>query len=181
MSFILFYNKKYIKKTKKVYVKKTNKIKNYIKHTYIKNKYIYNEDNFLFLNILLGSLQKKGHKIKAYNILCNTLFLLKKNNNNNFFALYKSLNKIKPNILLFNKKRGTSVFELPRLLSLNQEKRSAVKWLIKSKSNWKKGTSLGLSQEINKILLNQGDILKKKERIINTSLENRPFFYLLKR
>lgn len=41
--------------------------------------------------------------------------------------------------------------------------------------------SKSLADETNKILLNQGDILKKKERIINTSFENRPFFYLLKR
>jgi len=179
MSYVIFYNNNYIKKKKKYFSKKNKQV--YIQTVYCKLKKKYNEEDFIFLELLLGALTKHGKKNKAYRILFDALFLLKKKNSNSFLSLYKSLNKIRPNILLFNKKRGTSVFELPRLLSLSQEKRSAVKWLRKSLNQAKKKSSQALAEEINQILLNQGDLLKKKERIINTSIENRPFFYLLKR
>jgi len=81
----------------------------------------------MYLKFLLGSLVKNGHKIKSYKILCNFLFSLKKYYNNSYLTLFYSLNKIRPNILLVKKRRGTSVYDLPRLLSLNQEKCSAVK------------------------------------------------------
>lgn len=126
MTFVLFYNNKYIKKIKKnTFSSNKKNIKQ--KFVYIKINFNYQEDDLLFLNFLLGSLIKKGKKNKAYKILSDYLFLLKKNNINSYSTLFFCLNKIRPNILLFNKKRGTSVFELPRLLSLNQEKRAAIK------------------------------------------------------
>ena len=41
--------------------------------------------------------------------------------------------------------------------------------------------SKSLVEETQKILFNQGEILKKKNHIIKKSYENRPFFYLLRR
>ena len=167
MTFILFYKKRKLKKQKYIFLSK---------------KIYYNEDSVLFFKMFLGSLIKDGKKNKAYRIFCDYLYLLKKYHLRHINALFKCLNKIRPNIVLFKKRRGTSIFELPRLLSLNQEKSIALKWIIKDPlKKKKKKTSERLVLETNKILLNQGEILKKKKHILTVSKDNRPFFYLLRR
>jgi len=62
--------------------------------------------------------------------LSNVLLLLKNNNNNNLLKRKKRiapkkilnllLNKTKQNVLLFNKRKGSLVFELPRFLTIEQ-------------------------------------------------------------
>ena len=48
------------------------------------------------------------------------LFLKKYSKKNPKNLLNNLLNKLKQNILLFNKKKGTLVFELPRFLTIEQ-------------------------------------------------------------
>ena len=215
MSFILFYNHRYIQgkrkfnleeeeketcnnnldmfkknvKIKKRFMYMDNLHKKYLKKNQAKQKRViirkfkksYNEENLLYLNMLMGSLIKKGHKIKSYKILVDLLFLLKKYKGSSSSLLFYSLNKIKPHIVLYNKRRGSTIYELPRLLSLNQERSIAIKWLIKECSYSKKNMSLSLFEQIRTILLNKSEIQKKKKRIIEISTTNKPFFYILKK
>lgn len=136
--------------------------------------------NYYILKIFLNLLIIKGKKNKAYNILIDLLFLLKKNNKKILVYLIKIINLIKPNVILFNKRRGSVIYELPQFLSWNQKNIYSLKWLIKISKNSKKNIKKSLQEEINNILKKKSEILKKKELIIKKSMENKPFFYLLK-
>lgn len=182
----LQYIEKKIKKTKKQiqYIEKLGKkyenknVKNFVIKRF---KKVYNEENILYLNMLMGSLIRKGHKIRSYNILTDVLFSLKQYKQKPITTLLFTLNKIKPHIVLYNKRRGSTIYELPRLLSLNQERGTAIKWLIKESLKSKKKKSISIFEQIQAILSNRSVIQKQKEKIIETSKVNKPFFYLLKK
>lgn len=98
--------------------------RNYIN---LKKKLNYNINNIIILNMILGNLTKKGKKNLSYFFLINILFFLKKENiKDPFLELNNRLNIIKPTILLYNKKRGTVIFELPRFLTIEQSTRKSV-------------------------------------------------------
>lgn len=115
MSYILlknYYNKNenYIEKKKK----KRGRI-------YLKYKSFVITKRFKFLKLLLGKLNKKGKKNLSYFFLINTLLLIKHNAKKKpILKLETYISFIKPSILLFNKKRGTKVYELPRFLKMEQ-------------------------------------------------------------
>lgn len=152
--------------------------KNYIN---LKKKLNYNINNIIILNMILGNLTKKGKKNLSYFFLINILFFLKKENiKDPFLELNNRLNIIKPTILLYNKKRGTVIFELPRFLTVEQSTRKSVEWLIKLIKKRKKKTLDTILLELDNIFLKKGEILKKKENILLIAEKNKPFFYLLK-
>lgn len=93
----------------------------------IKKKINYDINNIIILNLILGNLNKKGKKNLSYFFLVNILFFLKKENiREPFLELNHRLNLIKPSILLYNKKRGTVVFELPRFLTIEQSTKKSI-------------------------------------------------------
>lgn len=93
----------------------------------LKKKTNYDINNIIILNLILGNLNKKGKKSLSYFFLFNILFFLKKESiKQPFLELNFRLNIIKPSILLYNKKRGTVIFELPRFLTIEQSTRKSI-------------------------------------------------------
>ena len=147
----------------------------------LKKKLNYNINNIIVLNLILGNLNKKGKKSLSYFFLINILFLLKKENKKQpFLELNLRINYIKPSILLYNKRRGTIIFELPRFLTIEQSTRKGIEWLIKITKKRKKKMLDNLLIELKNIVMKKGEVLKKKENIILIAEKNKPFFYLLK-
>lgn len=156
-------------------------LKVYYKQIKLKKK-IYNLNFIILSNLILGYLTKKGKKGISFNFYINFLiFLKKKNTEKPLMELYKYINKIKPSILLYNKRKGTLIYELPRLLTEEKSIKKSIEWLIKLNKKRKKKMLDMLILELQNIKKNAGEVLKKKETIILKAEENRPFFYLLKK
>lgn len=142
----------------------------------------YNINILIISSLILGYFTKKGKKGLSFFFFINLLsFLKKKNKEKPLFELYKYINRIKPTILLYNKRKGTLIFELPRFLSIEKSIKKSIEWLIKLSKKRKKKMLELLFVEIKNIKLQKGEVLKKKESIILKAEENRPFFYLLKK
>jgi ribosomal protein S7 len=154
-------------------------IKKYYKIS--KKKLYYDINTLLIWDLILGQLTKKGKKNISYKFLINILFFLKKETNKvSFIFLKKCLNIIKPNILLYNKRKGTIILELPRFLTIEQSIKKSIQWFIKLSKKRKKKMLEMLLLELHNIKIKKGDLLKKKESIILIAEANKPFFYLLK-
>ena len=147
------------------------------------NKYMgYDLNKLMILNWILGRLNKEGNKAWGFFILSNVLLLLKKKRKKlpkNTLSLL--LNKTKQNVLLFNKRKGSLVFELPRFLTIEQSLKKVIEWLVKTAMKNKRDIVNSLILELNNIVLKKGEFWKKKMYISDTIKRNKPFFYLLKK
>jgi len=143
-----------------------------------KEKKILNFDYIIILNLILGNLTKKGKKSISYFFLINILFFLKKESiKQPFLELNLRLNKIKPSILLYNRRKGTLIFELPRFLSIEQSTKKSIEWLIKLIKKRKKDMLESLLLELKNIEKYTGELWKKKNNILLIAEKNRPFLY----
>lgn len=70
--------------------------------------------------------------------------------------------KVKQNVLLFNKKKGTLRFELPRFVSIEQSIKKVIEWLVKTAILKKKNIINSLIEEIDNIFFKKGEFWKKK-------------------
>lgn len=143
----------------------------------------YQISDLYILNMILGNFTKRGKKSFSCFFLNNILFFLKKNKNleTPFFTLKSRLSTINPSILLFNSRRGTVIYELPRVLSIEQSLRKGIEWLIKLMKKRKKNTLNNIKKELENIALNRGEIITKNNQITFTAHKNKPFFYILKK
>ena len=142
----------------------------------------YDLNKLMILNWILGRINKKGYKNWSFLIIKNFLLYLKKNNKKIPKNLLNSLLiKVKQNILLFNKKKGTLRFELPRFISIEQGIKKVVEWLIEVAVLKKRNIINSLIEELNNIFFKKGEFWKKKKHILDTLDRNKPFFYLLKK
>lgn len=142
----------------------------------------YDLNKLMILNWILGRLNKEGNKAWGFFILSNVLLLLKKKRKKlpkNTLSLL--LNKTKQNVLLFNKRKGSLVFELPRFLTIEQSLKKVIEWLVKTAMRNKRDIVNSLILELNNIVLKKGEFWKKKMYISDTIKRNKPFFYLLKK
>jgi ribosomal protein S7 len=142
----------------------------------------YDLNKLMILNWILGRLNKEGNKAWGFFILSNVLLLLKKKRKKlpkNTLSLL--LNKTKQNVLLFNKRKGSLVFELPRFLTIEQSLKKVIEWLVKTAMKNKRDIVNSLILELNNIVLKKGEFWKKKMYISDTIKRNKPFFYLLKK
>lgn len=137
----------------------------------------------MFLNWLLGRLNKKGEKAWSFFILTNVLLNLKKikKNKKPIDFLFLIIFKIKQNVLLFNKRKGSLIFELPRFIVIEQSIKKVIEWLIKISIKNKKKIINNIIFELENIILKKGEFWKKKKDIIDVLKKNEPFFYLLKK
>jgi len=95
------------RKRKKIYLTKIN----------------YNINKLMIINWIMGYLNKCGKKNWSFTILINIFLLLKKLkkgllSSKNFLA--NLLDNLKQNVVLYNKKKGTLFYELPRFLNIIQ-------------------------------------------------------------
>ncbi len=142
----------------------------------------YNLNKLLIFNWILGYLNMGGHKSWSFSILVNVILFFKKiSKKKPIKLLHNILNRLKQNVLLFNKKKGTLVFELPRFLTIEQSIKKLIEWIIKIAKKNKKNIIKSLSQEFQNVFWKQGEIMKKKKYITDTIAQNKPFFYLLKK
>jgi hypothetical protein len=137
----------------------------------------------MILNWILGRLNKKGEKSWSFFILMNILLNLKKIKKNKKPVDFLNLIilKIKQNVLLFNKRKGSLVFELPRFIVIEQSIKKVIEWLIKISIKNKKKIINSILFELENILLKKGEFWKKKKDIIDILKKNEPFFYLLRK
>mgnify|MGYP003454964974 FL=1 len=113
----------------------------------------YDLNKLMILNWILGRLNKEGNKAWSFFILSNVLLLLKKKRKKlpkNTLSLL--LNKTKQNVLLFNKRKGSLVFELPRFLTIEQSIKKVIEWLVKTAIKNKRDIVSSLVSELNNIL-----------------------------
>jgi len=77
-----------------------------------------------------AGLNKKGEKAWSFFILMNILFNLKKikKNKKPIDFLNLIILKVKQNVLLFNKRKGSLVFELPRFIVIEQSIKKVIEW-----------------------------------------------------
>lgn len=142
----------------------------------------YDLNKLLILNWIIGRLNVAGHKSRSFFILMHTLgFLKNKSKIEPILMLINLLNSIKQNVLLFNKKKGSVIFELPRFLTIEQSIKKIIDWLIKAVRKNKENVIESFIKEINNLLNKSGDVFTKKEYIKATIKKNKPFFYLLKK
>lgn len=142
----------------------------------------YNLNKLLIFHWILGYLNKAGHKSWSFYILVNVILFLKKYSKKKpIKVLHNILNRLKQNVLLFNKKKGTLVFELPRFLTIEQSIKKLIEWIIKIAKKNKKNIIKSFSLELQNVLERKGEIMKKKKYITDTIAQNKPFFYLLKK
>ena len=144
----------------------------------------YDLNRLMFFNWFLGKLNVEGHKSKSFYFLINILITLKnKKNKDKYspFLLFSLLVHIKQNILLFNKRKGSVFYELPRFITMEQSIKKVIEWLIIGAKKRKRNFFKNLRKEVTCIFYKNGEIFKRKQYIKNTMKKNRPFFYLLKK
>lgn len=172
-----------VKIFKKKYQKRgTGSLKWRFKKKFFKKKLGYDINKLMILNWILGRLNKEGHKAWSFLILMNILLLLKnikKGQPKDILTLL--LLKVKQNVVLFNKRKGSLIFELPRFLTIEQSIKKIIEWLIKIALKNKENIIESILNELKNILRRKGEFWKKKKYISDTLIKNKPFFYLLKK
>jgi hypothetical protein len=147
-----------------------------------KNNMGYDLNKLMILNWILGRLNKEGHKAWSFFILTNVLLILKKFRKEiPKDVLNLLLSRLKQNVLLFNKRKGSLVFELPRFLTIEQSIKKVIEWLVKIAIKNKENIIKSLIKEMKNIFYKKGEFWKKKKYISDTIIKNKPFFYLLKK
>ena len=142
----------------------------------------YDLNKLMILNWMLGRLNMAGHKSWGFSILTNVLLSLKKFKNSRPHRLFRYImSKRKQNILLFNKRKGSLVYELPRFLTIEQSIKRIIEWLIKAALKNKTNIIKSLIIEIQNMSYKKGEVWQKKKYISDTIRRNKPFFYLLKK
>ena len=141
------------------------------------NRMGYNLNKLLIFNWILGYLNMKGHKNWSFSILVNVILFLKKYSKKNPKNLLNNLlNKLKQNILLFNKKKGTLVFELPRFLTIEQSIKKLIEWIIKIARKSKQNIIKSFSKELQNVFKKKKKKLKKKKNIKKKKKKKKNFF-----
>ena len=120
-----------------------------------KTKIDYDVIKLMILNWMLGRLNKKGEKAWSFFILMNILLNLKKikKNKKPIDFLNSIILNVKQNVLLFNKRKGSLVFELPRFIVIEQSIKKVIEWLIKVSIKNKKKITYSIIIELENILL----------------------------
>ena len=125
----------------------------------------YDVIKLMILNWILGRLNKKGEKAWSFFVLMNVLLNLKKikKNKKPIDFLNSIILNVKQNVLLFNKRKGSLVFELPRFIVIEQSIKKVIEWLIKVSIKNKKKITDSIIIELENILLKKGEFWKKKK------------------
>ena len=159
-----------------------------------KNYMNYNRNKLMILNFILGRLNKKGHKARGFFILTSLFWYLKKAKKIWIINILKKkrewslidilswlLFQTRQVVLLYNKRKGSLVYELPRFLTIEQSLKRIIDWIIKIALKNKKNMINSLVEELENVYFKRGEIWKKKKYIRDIAMRNRPFFYLLKK
>lgn len=64
---------------------------------------------------------------------------------------------VKQNVLLFNKRKGSLVFELPRFIVIEQSIKKVIEWIVKVSIKNKKNIADNITLELKNILLKKGE------------------------
>jgi len=117
----------------------------------------YDLNKLMILNWILGRLNKKGNKAWSFYIITNVLLYLKKNNKELPINIINLLIiRVKQNVLLFNKKKGTLRYELPRFITIEEGIKKVIEWLIKAAIIKNKNIMQSILEELDNILLKKG-------------------------
>ena len=124
----------------------------------------YDLNKLMILNWILGRLNKRGNKAWSFYIITNVLLYLKKNNKELPINIINLLIiRVKQNVLLFNKKKGTLRYELPRFITIEEGIKKVIEWLIKASIVKKKNIIQSILEELDNIFLKKVEFWKKKK------------------
>lgn len=136
--------------------------------------------------IFVGSIIKKGNKIRSFNNFFYVIILLSKvydvNDPINF--IISIVDKVRPRIAFVSKKVAGIIYKLPRFISTNKSRAVSIRWIINSASsrNSYEHFTQKLANEF--IDINRGIVtsaVKKRNDAHTLARSNRPFLRYLKK
>ena len=108
-------------------------------------------------------------------------FLKKENTNVPFNSVLNVLKLVKPTVLFIKVKRGSKPFYLPKLLTIENQYKQGIIWIVKfSRKNKTSNFYKNLEEEIALILQGKGKSIEERNRIYSLLIDGRPYLYLLK-
>lgn len=140
----------------------------------------------LICKLFIGSINRKGKRVKSFNNFFFTLLLLNRvyevTDPINF--LISMVDKVRPRINFVSKKVAGIVYRLPRFISIQKSRSISVRWIIMSAVN--RNSYEKFPQKLAKELLdiNKGistSAIKKRIEYHTLARSNRPFLRYLKR
>jgi small subunit ribosomal protein S7 len=153
----------------------------------LKNKGVINLSSSKFIcKIFIGSIIKKGNKIRSFNNFFYVMILLSRvydiNDPLNF--IISAIDKVRPRITFVSKKVAGIVYKLPRFMSIYKSRAVSIRWIISSAStrNSYEHFTQKLAGEF--IDINRGIVtsaVKKRNDAHNLAKSNRPFLRYLKK
>jgi len=136
--------------------------------------------------IFVGSIIKRGNKIRSFNNFFYVMILLSKVYNVydpvNF--IISTVDKVRPRIAFVSKKVAGIVYKLPRFMSLYKSRSVSIRWIIMSATN--RNSYEHFTQKLaNELMdINRGvttSAVKKRNDAHNLARSNRPFLRYLKK
>lgn len=136
--------------------------------------------------MFIGSMIKKGNKIRSFNNFFYVVILLSKvyDVSNPISFIISIVDKIRPRIAFVSKKVAGIIYKLPCFMSTNKSRAVSIRWIIKSASsrNSYEHFTQKLANEF--IDINRGIIttaVKKRNDAHALARSNRPFLRYLKK
>jgi len=136
----------------------------------------------IIIQRFIGILTKEGKKQKAFKIFEYLLnFLKKKQQNRPIILLFQMLDIVKPEFVLLKMGKRRKLIFLPKMLTLENQYKYSINWLIKSVRKKKQNTlKAKLINETENILVKRGDVINEKNKVYQLLLDSRPYLYLIK-
>lgn len=145
-----------------------------------------NGDFKLVSRLFIGSITKRGNRIKAFNIFFYSILLLNKvyGVTDPVSFVSQAVNKVRPKVTFVSKKVAGIVYKLPKYIPLRKSTAVSIRWIITSavsRNSYEK-LSQKLAREFIDICSGFSTLsLKKKSDSHNLARANRPFLRYLKR
>jgi len=130
------------------------------------------------LTSLCGLLIRRGNKKYAEGVALKTLtFLSQKFKDDPLQVLIIALNKIKPSLNIYTKKRGGTSYKLPLLLGEDQQYKLALRWLVLNARKRSESTfTLRLINEILESYYGKNiTLMRRRDELHKNALASRPF------
>lgn len=136
---------------------------------------IQNEYNSLIIELFINRLMYNGERLKAKNILLNSLKLIK-STKDKLYILEKAVRNVKPCIELKSKRVHGVSRQVPTIISEYKAVTKSIKWIIFA-ARLRNGNSIEekLSKELLDASLFQGGAIKKKEEVHKMAIANKVY------
>jgi small subunit ribosomal protein S7 len=153
----------------------------------LKNKNVINLSSSKFIcKMFIGSIIKKGNKIRSFNNFFYVMILLSRvyDINDPLTFIITAIDKVRPRIAFVSKKVAGIVYKLPRFISIYKSRAVSIRWIISSavsRNSYEHFTQKLAGEFID---INRGTVtsaVKKRNDAHNLAKSNRPFLRYLKK